>query len=138
VPQGSVLGPLLLVIYVSDLSLLINVPHALFADDTKLYANPNLQSTTSLLENNLGRISQWCESWLLTLNIDKYKVLLRPKGACHKQNFSCPDRGAEWERKTQKCGDNITFIGPCTRLARFRHLAGCGTMEYRSLLARKF
>jgi hypothetical protein len=73
VPQGSVLGPFFFVIYISHLSAVINVPHALYADDAKLYANPLLQS--SLLQSNLDRISQWCESWLLTLNSDKCKVL---------------------------------------------------------------
>jgi hypothetical protein len=52
------------------------------------------------------------EFWKLAVKTGRY--LLLPKGADHKQNFSCPDRGAEWERKTHKCGDNTTFIGPCT------------------------
>jgi hypothetical protein len=51
----------------------------------------------------------------------------------------CPDRGAGQESETQIRGDKTTFfICPEIQgwLARFRHLVGCGTVVYRSFLAR--
>jgi hypothetical protein len=54
-------------------------------------------------------------------------------------NSGCPDRGAGQESETQIRGDKSTFfICPEIQgwLARFRHLAGCGTVVYRSFLAR--
>ena len=73
VPQGSVLGPLMFMVYVSDLALHIESKKSFYADDTKLYANPLEHYAT--LQNDINRISQWCSSWSLPLNIEKCVVL---------------------------------------------------------------
>ena len=67
VPQGSVLGPLLFV-YVNDLSsILSNLGHYLYADDTVSYrSGSDLQDTTNLLQTDLNSFGSWCKSNKLT------------------------------------------------------------------------
>ena len=60
-------------VYVSDLALHIESKKSFYADDTKLYANPLEHYAT--LQNDINRISQWCSSWSLPLNIEKCVVL---------------------------------------------------------------
>lgn len=73
VPQGSVLGPVLFVIFINDLLDSISSPKSCYADDTKLYNNPvtNYQE----IKEDLNRIQQWCDTWMLTLNKSKCVVL---------------------------------------------------------------
>lgn len=73
VPQGSVLGPLLFLVYISDLADLVKSNIIFFADDTKLYANPLEQSTE--LREDLKIIESWCDTWGMRLNEDKCTVL---------------------------------------------------------------
>jgi len=74
VPQGSVLGPLLFLIYINDFPLAIN--KLLFADDTSIIisnANPEefMNSTTLVL----NEITKWYQSNLLSLNCNKTTFL---------------------------------------------------------------
>jgi hypothetical protein len=80
VPQGSVLGPLLFVIYISDLNSIIDVDHVFFADDGKLYGNPSSQFQS--IQDSLV-ISHWCRDWLIQLNIEKCEVLHLGKNNPH-------------------------------------------------------
>lgn len=70
VPQGSVLGPLLFVLYIHDISAGIKSDMIKFADDIRLFTNfsPSDRAPCELLQNDLSHLMSWSATWLLTLN----------------------------------------------------------------------
>ena len=72
VPQGSVLGPLLFLLYVNDLPESIKSECRLFADDTLLY---NTRENKQVLQRDLDMLGSWSRRWQLSFNIDKCSVL---------------------------------------------------------------
>ena len=74
VPQGSILGPLLFLIYINDLSEGSSSDARLFADDTSLFS-VILDSNTSALElnNDLAKIKRWAFQWKMSFNPDPKK-----------------------------------------------------------------
>jgi len=75
IPQGSVLGPVLFIIYINDLPDLVKNFAMLFADDTKIYAQVNNEYEHRSLQDDLSRLMQWSEKWQLSFNAAKCKVL---------------------------------------------------------------
>ena len=73
-PQGSVLGPLLFLIFINDIPEGIKSFLLLFADDLKLVINANFPQ---IVQNDLDILSQWQKKWLIDFNTadNKYKVL---------------------------------------------------------------
>ena len=77
VPQGSVLGPLLFLIYINDLPLYVkNSIVDIFADDTTLSLNSSTKEALvdSLMEDLLG-VNKWCEANGMVINTSKTKVM---------------------------------------------------------------
>jgi hypothetical protein len=85
IPQGSVLGPLLFVIYINDLVQFCGTSGELFlfADDAKLFKHIQLMHDSYVLNKHCQELFDWSEKWLMKLNIDKCKVLT----ICHNNNF---------------------------------------------------
>ena len=82
VPQGSILGPLLFLIYINDLPDGLNSIAKLFADDTSLFSivqDPN--ESAKYLNLDLSVISQWAYQWKMLFNPD-------PKKPAHEVIFS--------------------------------------------------
>ena len=77
VPQGSVLGPLLFLLYINDLSLNSTFHHTLFADDTCLFlSHKNSDTLEELVNLELKNITDWLIANKLTLNISKSNFIL--------------------------------------------------------------
>ena len=75
VPQGSVLGPVLFLIYVNDIFDGVHSLGKLFADDAKLYMRINNYTDSQLLQKDLDTLTKWTDDWLLSFNESKCSVL---------------------------------------------------------------
>ena len=75
VPQGSILGPVLFLLYVNDLPDSVTSTAKLFADDTKLYRIINDDKDCEELQKDLNTLSAWSRAWLLQFNAEKCVVL---------------------------------------------------------------
>ena len=75
VPQGSVLGPILFLIYINDLNDSITSNVLKFADDTKLFRKVNTDGDKQHLQNDLDRLVKWSEKWQMLFNFGKCKCL---------------------------------------------------------------
>ena len=77
VPQGSVLGPLLFLLYINDIVDLFgnDLTVKLFADDVKMYVNISDVKNVNTLQEGLFALSRWASDWQLNISIKKCAVL---------------------------------------------------------------
>ena len=79
VPQGSVLGPILFILYINDLPDVIQSDVLLFADDTKIFRSINSAKDAELLQSDIDALSRWSQDWLINFNLEKCHVLTMGK-----------------------------------------------------------
>ena len=75
VPQGSVLGPLIFLLYAYDIPASVSFKIKLFADDTKIWNAIKTQSDSQSLQAQLDLLSKWSDERSLKFNIDKCHVM---------------------------------------------------------------
>ena len=108
VPQGSVLGPVLFVIYINDIADCIGSETSinLFADDAKLYSSVENAIDSTVLQSVLDKIIAWADYWQLTINTSKSHVL--HLGSGNALNDYCI------KGKTLECSVSIRDLGVVT------------------------
>ena len=89
VPQGSVLGPLLFLVYINDLENGIKSNVKFFADDTMLYSIvKDPLSSAADLDHDLEKINQWANQWKMAFNPD-------PNKQANEVLFSCKTKSVD-------------------------------------------
>ncbi len=82
VPQGSVLGPVLFLLYINDCLNGLSCDAVMFADDVKIRRTIESPSDVQSLQNDVDYLSSWSQGALISLNTDKCVVLrLHPRQA---------------------------------------------------------
>ena len=75
IPQGSVLGPTLFVLFINDLPQVVESPVALFADDTKVFREIQSDEDRQKLQQDIDELLIWSKKWQLPFNESKCKVM---------------------------------------------------------------
>ena len=75
VPQGSVLGPLLFLIYINDIDDAVCSNLLKFADDTKVFNVVTSKDDIDRLQMDLYNLCKWSQEWLMLFNVEKCKVM---------------------------------------------------------------
>lgn len=103
VPQGSVLGPILFILYINDLSRVqIRGNLTIFADDATLkWSDKNQKHLELMVTEDISKIKEWCDSNYLCLNFDKTKVL----------GFKFPTQDIDLQDGTIKTRQDTKFLG---------------------------
>ena len=139
VPQGSVLSPLLFLIYVNDLP---NPHHrqnskSQFADDTALWAaSKNVQFEAELLRKDLRKLAKWCTKWRIKLNPEKTKVIIFSRSPlARKSKPVLKLYGERLKIYPQVKFLGITFDSKLTFQKHFEEILGrCNTRYHRARL----
>ena len=75
IPQGSVLGPILFIIYINDILENIGSNGLLFADDTKIFKKIKSIKDAIDLQSDIHLLEEWSDKWLLKFNPEKCHIL---------------------------------------------------------------
>ena len=75
VPQGTVLGPLLFLLYITDLGENCTSRMYLFADDTLIYSTIKSYNDAAKLQSDLTALQEWAQKWQMKFNLSKCHIL---------------------------------------------------------------
>jgi hypothetical protein len=109
IPQGSVLGPTLFVIFINDLPETVLSKLYLFADDTKLYSLIRNHEDQLALQQDLSQLNLWSEKWMLRFHPDKCRVLQIGKTRLEKAEYAMAGKKLEYVSTEKDIG--VTMEG---------------------------
>ncbi len=116
VPQGSVLGPILFLIYINDLDSNLTSKIGKFADDTKMCKGIRNREVVDKLQQDLDRLSLWSSDWQMQFNIDKCSVIHIGKNNSQPQYSLC-NKVLKTSKKERDLGiimdDSLKFSEQC-------------------------
>ena len=79
IPQGSVLSPMLFIIYTNDMPETVRSMCKLFADDSKLYLTIKSRNEQEIIQSDLFKIYDWSKEWLMPFNIASARQCIMEK-----------------------------------------------------------
>lgn len=109
VPQGSVLGPLLYILYTSDFPKVDNCTYALFADDSAIFCSGLLATNIlSSIQTALDRVDEFSKKWKIKVNAEKSQAIFftRKRKTCYtpQTNLKMNGRDITWSRSVRYLG----------------------------------
>ena len=110
VPQGSILGPLLFLVYINDLTdTLDNTSIRHYADDTVIFTNNvSVEVATERLQVSLNKLHNWCMKNQLTVNVGKTETMIFGSRKYVKQMHSVK---LEIDNKQLECVHTFKYLG---------------------------
>lgn len=148
VPQGSVLGPILFVVYINDLPTNIASNIYLFADDTKLFKTIKSTEDRRTMQEDLGRLQDWSDKWLLQFHPDKCKCMTIGQQTGEQPTYSLRNKdGTIHKLKVEEkekdlgvtCDNGLTFEEHiCEKVNKANQMAGVIRRSYKYLTRETF
>lgn len=121
VPQGTVVGPLLFLLYINDIEQGLNSTIRLFADDSVIYRKIETIEDSHILQQDLFRLQEWADKWQMSFNIKKCKILRITRRTKTKINFNyvmstptLPPSTIEIEQRTIEDAKEVLKVRPPT------------------------
>ena len=109
VPQGTVLGPLLFLVYINDMPEGINSTVRLFADDSLVYRIIRSIEDQTILQEDLRKLQEWERKWQMQFNADKCEVLrITKKKNPTICNYSLHDQHLQTVKQAKYLGATIS------------------------------
>ena len=104
IPQGSILGPVLFIIFINDFPENVQSTCKVFADDTKIY---NVTKNHDIIQNDINALFEWSRTWQLNFNLAKCCVLhIGNKNECYEYYM---EDGKKIECTTEEKDVGVTF-----------------------------
>ena len=125
IPQGSVLGPLMFIMFINDITEVCSKNEAhiyLFADDAKLCRHIVHESDYELLQTALSKLQDWFESWLLKLNIQKCKAVSYGRNVNKDFKYRMLQEGTKMTVQRDDHIKDLLHGSECSRRERKFHL----------------